>query len=114
MIIKPPAYKKNDIEKPHIVWFKLFVPFVSEDEKQKYMKKLKNDEENDEDESIENDEDNSENGENSTQLVVPDGKYESREIEFEYVPFGMYCINSFVYKLLLSRNIHKFDVLSFA
>jgi hypothetical protein len=89
MIIKPPPYKKSDIDKPHTVWLKLYVPFVSEDEKQKYMKKLKNDEENDEDE---NDEDNGENGENSTQLVVPDGKYESRELEFEYLPFGMYCI----------------------
>lgn len=97
MIIKPPAYKKSEIDKPITVWLKLYVPFINEEEKLKYMKKLKNDEENDEDD---NDEDNGENGEKQ---VVPDGKYESREVEFEYVPFGMYCINWFFNNKLFSN-----------
>lgn len=92
-IFKPPKYKKQDIETNQRVWLKFFVPFQSEQEMHKFINEHKEEE--------------NENGEENEPVdkTKPDGKYESRVLEFDYVPFGMLYRNefSFSYKLFVLK-----------
>jgi hypothetical protein len=76
--IKVPAYKDPDIKSDVKVNLKLYVPFLNDSDKSETIKKMQS----------EDDSNSSMGGLDMTEMVQPDGKYESRIIEFTYTPLG--------------------------
>ena len=101
-----PPYKIRDLTEDIIVKFKVYVPFGNEKEKAEFIKQ-QNAEDKDED-----DDENSDMSSISTDMYKgdqPDGRYESRIMEFKYIPDSKFQFAFILLVVALLCRYNKFN-----